>query len=126
MTTYEVDVPAVDALSSQVSAIGVEVRAALGRVRAAECVDAGDEALGAALSLFAQAWAGFTEASAQAVDATAQGISAAAAAYVQVDESVVADLRVTSAFVDAVAAGATGDSALSAAASTRPPGRGPQ
>ena len=125
MTRYEVDVPMVDGLSSQVSAVGVEVRAALGRLRAAECVNAGDASVHAALSMFAQAWAGFTDAAAQEVDGTAGAIAAAAAAYVHVDESVMADLRLTSAFVDAVAAGAAGEAALAAAAS-EVRGRGPR
>ncbi len=126
MTRYRVDVPVVDGLSSQVSAVGVEVRAALGRLRMADCVDAGDEALGSALSGFVQAWAGFTDGAAQAVDETATAISAAAAAYVHVDESVVADLHMTSAFVAAVAAGADAEAALSSAAAVEPPGRGPR
>ncbi len=126
VTRYQVDVPLVDALSSRVSAVGVEVQAALVRLRAAGCVDAGDEGLGAALSDFEQAWAGFTDGAAQAVDGTAGAISAAAAAYVHVDESVVADLRLTSAFVAAVAAGADGEAALSSAADVEPSDRGPR
>ncbi len=125
MTRYEVDVPAVDGLSARVAAAGADVRATSGHLNAAPCVDAGDEELGAALSVFGQAWAGFAEAAAQAVEATAGAISAASAGYVRVDESVVADLRVTSAFVDAVAAGASGEAALEAAARSAGPGPGP-
>ena len=98
----------------------------LGRLRTAGCVDAGDEGLDSALSGFELAWAGVTEAAAQAVDRTAAAISAAAAGYVRVDESVVADSRVTSAFVAAVAAGADGEAALSSAAAAQPQGRGPR
>jgi hypothetical protein len=43
-----------------------------------------------------------------------------------VDESVVADLRLTSAFVAAVAAGADGEAALSSAADVEPSDRGPR
>jgi hypothetical protein len=121
MTRYDVDVPAVDGLSSQVSALGVEVRATSGDVNGASCVDVGDPGLGAALSVFGQVWAGFAEAAAQAVDGTAGAISAASEAYVRVDESVVADLRVTSAFVGAVAAGVDGVAALDAAGQVSDP-----
>ena len=128
MTRYEVDVPAVEGLSSQVSGVAGDVRATVGQLGAATWMDLGDEGLAAAVSVFGQAWAGFTEGAAQAIDATAGAISAASAGYVRVDESVVADLGMTSAFVAAVAAGADGEAALDVAAQSSQPAsrRGPR
>jgi hypothetical protein len=119
MTRYEVDVPAMDALSTDVIAVAADVRAELGRMNGAACVDVGDGGLAAALTAFGQTWGSFTEGTAQAVDATAGAIAAASAGYVRTDNGVVADLRLTSAFVDAVAAGGDGSAALQAA--TRAP-----
>jgi len=120
MTRYEVDVPAMNAFTVDVLAVGADVRAELGRLNSAACVDVGDGGLAAALTAFGQTWGSFTEGTAQAVDETAGAIAAASAGYVQTDDGVVADLRVTSAFVDAVAAGGDGSTALQAA--TRAPG----
>jgi hypothetical protein len=110
---YEVDVPAMHVFAVNVFALGGDVRGTLGELNAAACVDVGDGALAAALTVFGHAWADFTEASAQAVDATGGAIQAASAGYVQTDNGVVADLQVASAFVDAVAAGGDGSAALS-------------
>ncbi len=118
MTRYEVDVPAVNGFAVDVFALASDVRAALGRVNAAACVDVGDAGLAAALTAFGQTWGSFTEGTAQGVDQTGGAIAAASAGYVQTDDGVVADLRFTSAFVDAVATGSDGPSALQSAAQT--------
>ncbi len=120
MTRYEVDVPVMNAFAVDVFATARDVRDAVGGLNAAACVDVGDGGLAAALTVFGQTWASFTEGSAQAVDATAGAIAAASRGYVQTDDGVVADLRVTSAFVSAVAAGGDGQAALQSAAA--PPG----
>ncbi len=123
VTRYEVDVPAMNAFSVDVFAVASDARATLGQLNAAACVDVGDGRLAAALSVFGQTWGSSTQGSAQAVDATAGAIAAVSAGYVRTDDGVVADLRVTSAFVPAVAAGGDGSSALQGAANAPgPPG----
>ena len=126
MTRYEVDVPAVNAFAADVFAVGADVRTALSRMNSAAAVDVGDAGLAAALTAFGQTWGTFTEGTAQAVDETGGSISAASAGYVQTDNGVVADLRLTSAFVDAVAAGSDGPTAPQAAADAPGPVQGPR
>ncbi len=126
VTRYEVDVPAMNAFAVDVFAVAADVRGTLGGLNGAACVDVGDGGLAAALTAFGQAWTGFTEGSAQAVDATAGAIAAASRGYVQTDDGVVADLRVTSAFVSAVAAGGDGQAALQSGAAPPGPAGGPR
>jgi hypothetical protein len=124
VATYAVDVPAVDALSAGVSAVAVDVRAQVADVNSGACVDAGQADLDAAVTRFMEAWGGFTLASADTVTASAGSISTTARAYEHVDAAIVADLGVTSAFVQEVAAGGDGTAAL-AAAKQRSGGRRP-
>jgi hypothetical protein len=124
MTRYEVDVPAINGFAADVFAVGADVRATLSRLNGSACVDVGDPGLAGALTAFGQMWGSFTEGSARTVDETGGSIAAASAGYVGTDDGVVADLRVTSAFVGAVAAGSDGPSALQAAVDAPVPGQG--
>lgn len=129
MSRFEIDVPVVDALSAQVAAAGSDTRSALGAMNGAGCVDTGDAGLSGALSVFQQAWGSFTQAAAEAVEQTGTAIAVAAASYRSVDEHVIADPGVTSAFVDEVLRGGNGQHALDAAAEVPPHGahgRGPR
>ncbi len=124
MSRFEVNVPAVDALSASVVTAASDVRSALGQLNGTACVNTGDPGLNGALSIFQQAWGTFTDTAAQAVDRTGGAISAAAAAYQRVDTSVIADPRVTAASLAQVAAGGDGPAALTAAPEVAP--RGPR
>ena len=124
MSRFEVNVPAVDALSAGVVSAASDVRSALGQLNGVSCLDTGDPGLNGALSVFQLEWGSFTNVSAQVVDQTGAAISAAASAYQRVDTSVIADPRVTAAFVAQVAAGGDGQAALGAAPDVEP--RGPR
>ena len=124
MSGFEVQVPAVDALSGSVVAAASQARSALGQMNGAACVDTGDAGLTGALSMFQQAWGSFTEVAAQTVDQTGVAISAPAVAYQRVDATVIADPRVTAAFVVEVAASGDGQAALAAGPDV--PLRGPR
>ena len=124
MSGFEVQLPAVDALSGSVVSAASDARSALGQMNGVGCVDTGDAGLTGALSAFQQVWGSFTETAAQAVDQTGVAISAAAAAYQHVDANVIADPTVTAAFVDEVASGGSGQAALDAGSDV--PLRGPR
>jgi hypothetical protein len=101
MSQFEVSLPAVDALSFRVGVAGSDAQSAAGQLRANACYATGSSALDGALSEFQQFWDSFTQASASDVDTTAATIAAAAAAYHQVDTTVMVDPALTSAFMRA-------------------------
>lgn len=108
MPGFKVSLPEVDALSFRVSVAASDVRSAAGPMRANACYATGSPALDGALSEFQQFWSGFTQGAAHTLDGTAGTIASAAAAYQNVDSTVMVDPALSSAFLQASVNGNSG------------------